>query len=588
MRPTISQLQQWNTDSIGAAAANVGSAAYTLDDCLDTAIRAVQDARYWYGATKRAASLRIGQEQDHAHEVRNILQQIADAAADAGTDLAYARDHVLNNVFLARFLGFTVSDTGAVTLADGETTSDTEQFAATISAGLDTVATTDDTYGRRISTLVEDLAGMVNGQPDVTLPGGERIDADQAVHMLRNLSPDQRRAVLSRMSADDIRHLIQADPDTMGNLDGVPFEHRITANENNIRNALADEIQAGRGDGARAGHLRAMLEQVDDPYPVPGAIDRQSPRQFIVFHNTGNGRTVEMIGRMGPGIRNATVYVPGKGTTMAGTAPIDGTNRKAGFNLAQQTRGPVFVYVDGDLPQTYPEATQTRFAADTAPRLVGFGHELDVELATHAPGTTRTYIGHSYGGSIVGTAEQLGLKADNIIHASSAGTGILDRPHNPDIHHYSMTFPGDIIQETQQLPFNPHGSDPDTAPGYTRLDTGTYVTDGVTYDSGPGAHGGYWDDPGSTAFRNMVKVITGQQPDLYVYREPDTYSEQADDLLDKAGRIFGGPAWQFYAHREDAATAAERLLDALTGTDDARGAVRGPAGGTFGRLTPGG
>lgn len=43
-----------------------------------------------------------------------------------------------------------------------------------------------------------------------------------------------------------------------------------------------------------------------------------------------------------------------------------------------------------------------------APKLVAFGKTLDAEIDAVAPGAKTTYIGHSYGGSVVGTAEQLG------------------------------------------------------------------------------------------------------------------------------------------------------------------------------------
>ena len=99
---------------------------------------------------------------------------------------------------------------------------------------------------------------------------------------------------------------------------------------------------------------------------------------------------------------------------------------------------------------------------------MAFGKTLDAEIDAVAPGAKTTYIGHSYGGSVVGTAEQLGLRADRVIYASSAGTGALDTGwHNPnkDVERYSLTAPGDPIHYSQQLPSNPHGGDPTPPPG---------------------------------------------------------------------------------------------------------------------------
>ena len=86
---------------------------------------------------------------------------------------------------------------------------------------------------------------------------------------------------------------------------------------------------------------------------------------------------------------------------------------------------------------------------------------------------------------------------------------------------YSLTFPGDPIHYVQSFPGNPHGHDPDTAPGVIRLDTGTVELDERTVDGGLVTHGAYWNDTESTAFQNMVKVIVGAEPDLYVPRKPD-------------------------------------------------------------------
>ncbi|MDL9938531.1 alpha/beta hydrolase [Gordonia sp. ABSL1-1] len=557
MRPTITQLQQWHTDSIGRAAARAGFTAAELEQSLRRSVRATDDATFWFGRTHNASTYRIRAELDHGCEVRNVLQQIADEAADAATDLTYARDHALRLVADARAQGFDVDDHGMVSDPGDEAAPETRSAASAISEALDAVSEIDDRYARRLADLSTDLTAMINGQPDVTVPGGTTLDPDAAVRLLAGMRPDQRRTVLAQMSPADIRRMIQADPRIMGNLDGVPFEHRATANEINIRNAIVEEIRAGRGTGERAQKLRELLTQQPDPWTSDDPHgDHTSERRFIAFASTPNGRFVEMIGNLEPGVRNATVYVPGTGTNLNSSD----SNRRSAFELARQTHGPVLLYADGDLPQRLAfdnlggtiawslldpfhandhaiddlrgSAVDPRFAREMAPRLVAFGHELDAEIAAHAPGATTTFIGHSYGGSIVGSAEQLGLRADNVIYASSAGTGVYDGPWvNPDAHRYSLTYPGDPIQYFQSIPENPHGDDPDSAPGVTRLDTGTFTRNGVVVDSGPSAHGGYWDDPQSTAFRNMVKVITGQPPDLYVEREPDIDAEgDARDL----------------------------------------------------------
>lgn len=507
MRPTISALRTWNPQTFADAGSAAALAAEAVDTGIDRAVRTFDSVRSWRGRTHAAAHQKIWQEHDHGGEVRNVLQTIADEASDAGTDLSHARDHVLRIVDAATSSGFDVADDGTVTHPDPRRASTAAEVSESIDSGLTAIDALDERYGSRLDGYAADLTTMVDGQPDVTLPGGRTMDADDAVHTLESLGPPQIRTIVEQMDPDDVRRLLQANPHVMGNLPGVPFDLRIQANEINIRNALVDEIQAGRGEGRRARTLREMLTPGDG-----------RERRFVTFVNTPQGRVVEMIGSLRPDTRNATTYVPGTGTTID---TAGGDNRRAAAELADQTDGPVFLYLDGDLPPDLRAATSPAFAAAMAYRLELFGTELDAEIARHAPGARTTYIGHSYGGSVVGTAEQLGLTPDRVIYASSAGTGVHDLPHPSGVERYSLTFPGDPIHYAQSLPGNPHGSDPDSAPGVTRLDTGTVEIDGRTYDSGIKTHGGYWNDPHSTAFRNMVKVITGQQPDLYVARKPD-------------------------------------------------------------------
>ncbi|MEO9329044.1 alpha/beta hydrolase [Gordonia aurantiaca] len=598
--PTISELKSWNLASLDKAGLVARDNATTLDGAIDGFVRAMDATDDWEGLTKAAALDAVRKEQDHAQEVRNVLHQFADEAADAAQDLEFAKDHVLGLVEDALRLGLYVSDTGKITEPEDP---DKRDEAATleyrIKEGLRTAGDLDTDYGTRLKDLAGDLGAMINGQPDVTLPNGRKIDADDLIAEMRGMSPEDRRAMLEHMSSGDIRRLVQADPEFMGNTDGVPFVVRANANEVNIRNAIADEIQKGNDQPGRDGRLkklRELLQQVDDPYGPKGETygdggmgfksgeDGKSERMIIAFQNTPNGRIIEMVGKMQPGIRNAAVYVPGTGTNL----DVSGDNLKAAQRLAEMTGGPVFFYMDGDLPQDLGDegitdsagkalsgalkngaalgplaaglgplgaplalggavlgaapavgdhlagtAADPSFARDMAPRLVSFGRELDAELDAVAPSAETTYIGHSYGGSVVGSAEQLGLNADRVLYASSAGTGVFDggwNNPNPDVERYSMTAPGDMIHYIQSLPMNPHGSDPDSMPGVTRLDTGYYGPDDDRVRrlvQGTDGHGNYWNDPKSDAFQNMVKVITGDEPIPYEKRVPDRPTDDA-------------------------------------------------------------
>lgn len=546
MCPSISQLRGWHLDGLAAAGAQARDNVRSIDESLDKAERAIANAPNWFGQTHDAATARIEQEVDHGRELCNVFNQISDNAEDAARDLDSLRSFVLGKVDEAVGRGFTVSDTGEVTHPDSERAEDAEQYQSAIQSGLDEVDRLDTSYGQALRTYAKDLAAMVHGQPDVTLPSGERIDPDALVDRMAAITPDERAALLAALDPETLHALVIADPQQLGNMDGVPFDMRVASNEINIRNALNDELQKVPPDQARVDQLNAMLGTIDDPLtPVSDQVDRQ----FVGFSPEGNGRMIEMIDSIQPGVNGVGVVVPGTNTNLNGSS----SNHKSALALADQSNSPILLYVGGDFPQGLDKASDETYARDMAPKLVDFGHEIDREVARSAAGTPVTYIGHSYGGAIVGTAEQLGLRADRIVHASSAGTGIYTAPYenpNPDVQRFSLTAPGDPIGAIQSLPRDtgiapmglpentdgqvgnplgglPAATDPDNIPGVVRLDTGYYGS--AFNDHSPGeiivgtdGHGQYWDDPNSTAFQNMAGVIAGGDVSQYVDRGIET------------------------------------------------------------------
>ena len=96
-----------------------------------------------------------------------------------------------------------------------------------------------------------------------------------------------------------------------------------------------------------------------------------------------------------------------------------------------------------------------------APRLVAFSEDVDRTVDATGRDIPVTYIGHSYGGSIMGTAEVFGLTADRTLYLAAAGAGVgVDDPsdwhnRNPDVLRFSMTAPGDLIEAVQGIPDQP-------------------------------------------------------------------------------------------------------------------------------------
>jgi pimeloyl-ACP methyl ester carboxylesterase len=240
-------------------------------------------------------------------------------------------------------------------------------------------------------------------------------------------------------------------------------------------------------------------------------------RQILDFDPSGNGRIVELTGTIGPNTTNVGVLVPGTYTNMADFNTY--AKDAASFvNADPQGHLAMVTWADGNFPQSLvPAAADPSYSQALAPDLASFSHQLRDQINTQAgPGNDVqvTVAGHSYGGAVVGLAEQDGLDANRTLYIESAGMG-----HNvwspsdlhdtqADVQRYSMTAPGDPISAIQgvQVFGLGHGADPNTFPGVTDLATGDYPNGQPI--SGLAAHNGVFTT-GSGAWQNMYGVFTG-------------------------------------------------------------------------------
>lgn len=148
---------------------------------------------------------------------------------------------------------------------------------------------------------------------------------------------------LSRPELQD--EVINAHPEIVGAMDGIPALVRVAANRLNapdwIAEAEADLAVEGISD-ERAAFLRseiAYLKQVlSDDAPVQ-----------LYLYDRDSSRIVEMIGTPSPETEKVITYVPGTFTSL-GDFYRGGAQQIAGY-LADQVPGTVaFVYKDGPFP----------------------------------------------------------------------------------------------------------------------------------------------------------------------------------------------------------------------------------------------
>lgn len=368
--------------------------------------------------------------------------------------------------------------------------------------------------------------------------------------------PELIRQVWESMDDDQRDALITAAPLIIGNLNGIPIRDRVTANRINIDN----EIQARRDEIARLEQLRdeavagayhsqdaiaaqydkliaeeqrqidyydSLLTQQVDWYDQDGRLHTDDGARVVVFDPriqaiaTYHGPIDPQTGDIPSWVRNVAVSVPGTGSNMTNFS--DGRGRDlyeaAGYDTA------IFQWSGGEFPQDIPAAMDPSYSHALAPRLRDFAGGIAVPT-----GANLTVLGHSYGGATVGLAEQAGLRADRILYVSAAGmgdgvSGLDDFPNTSDVPHYALMSRNDmvvgLIQGSEGDFHALHGQSSLTADGVTRLETGwidgadpssdnieNYNVPDNGMPSAIDSHSSVYT-PGSTAFNNIVTVITG-------------------------------------------------------------------------------
>ncbi len=523
-RPTVSDAQAWQPDSLREAALSWQAAATDVHADIEIAVQGVAATReVWTGSAAEAARddvLSLGRTSD---ALARAMVLAAVAARDGADQIEIARTAVLDLVSTATSEGFAVADDGAVAVHDAPTSLlvalsggdaalarelqalRAQELTAQVGDALDRLGAADADAGTDIeeafATLVPKAAATVPAGASAALfgdvvAGWPVTGQDRIAEQIATLTPEQRQ----RLVADF--------PRQVGNTDGVPWEMRIAANRTNIAQAILDEH-----DPARAAFYRTLLGEVDDP-AGGGRIDRQ-----IVAFDPARASLVELNGDLSVA-RGVAVLVPGMNTTIEGSAANSATARR--FVAATHGDVAVLTYLGGPFPSGnlvsgVVDAASPRYALDMAPRLVAFSEDVDRTVdavAADREPVPVTYIGHSYGGSILGTAEAMGLTADQTMYVAAAGAGVgVDDPgdwhnRNPGVVRYSMTAPGDLIQAVQGIPGGPHGADPDEMPGVIHLATGHY--DDGRLMAGWQAHSDILNSP-SDSWRNILAVITGDR-----------------------------------------------------------------------------
>lgn len=520
---TVSVVRRWRPETLSTLARELDDAARRLRDRVDDAIAASDRSQdHWIGTAADAARERARLIGADAVEVARRMVSASVAAHDGAEQIAAARSALLTEVDEARTSGFDVADDGSVTVV-----AEPEPLLVLLAGGQDAVA--EDMLELRaveLSARIRDALSKLEAadadaahditsalsdtetpdRPAATVPAGAwPVQAVDVVDAWPAMSQDRIATQIGAMSLEQRNRLIADFPQQVGNTDGVPWDMRVAANRLNIASAILAETGADSLSRRRIEFYRSLLGEIDDP-----ASGQRISRKIIAF-DTGRASLVELNGDLATA-RGVAVLVPGVNTTIEGSSSNTATARR----FVSATRGEIAVitYLGGPFPQVRDpisvlQSADTRFALDMAPRLVAFSEDVDRRVGDGVPVTV---IGHSYGGSIVGTAETMGLTSDRTLFLAAAGAGVgVDDPgdwhnRNPHVERFSMTAPGDFIELVQGIPGGPHGSDPDEMPTVIPLAAGDYDDGGPV--AGWDAHSGMLNRP-SDSWRTILAVIAG-------------------------------------------------------------------------------
>ncbi|MCV7281029.1 alpha/beta hydrolase [Mycolicibacterium flavescens] len=505
--PTVSQVEAWRPDVLARLGEDWERAARLIAanaEALDGGFA------FWHGAAADEARAHAKDIVANTDTLATALVLAAAAARDGAEQITLARAAVLAAVRTACDDGFEVADDGTVTpatspspllvaLSGGDPplaaellTARARALTADVTAALEHLESAD-------ADAAADLAEAF------TLPVGTAAVGADVVAAWPTTGQDAIAAQLESMPADQREQLVARFPRQVGNTDGVPWHLRVQANRTNIAQAVLHEA-----DPARLDVYRALLAETDDP--TGGQLRRD--RQILAF-DPARASLVELHGDLAKA-SSVAVLVPGLGTTIAGSAANNRTAQR--FVTATRGRVAAITYLGGPFPRgdnpltALAAAADPRYALGMAPRLVAFTEDVNRRVDATGRRIPVTVIGHSYGGSIVGTAETLGLTSDRTLFVAAAGAGVgVDdagdwHNRNPDVLRFSMTPPGDLITAVQGVPGGPHGADPDELDGVIRLGTG-YYDDGRPM-AGPRAHSDVLNWP-SDSWRAILGVITG-------------------------------------------------------------------------------
>lgn len=365
----------------------------------------------------------------------------------------------------------------------------------------------DKDYG---STAAQDGARKVAetyGLEEKDIPSGK--NPRKNAEWWEKLTPEQKQMY------------IDAYPEKIGWLDGIPSTDRDEANRKTVDLSLAEyELKKQHGElGIQDQRMYEGLLKLQGELDKTDGTGNEHKRLFVLGVDTrSDGRAVVSTGNPDTA-DNTAIQVPGTGNDL--TNVDEQIDRAGRLQRAAQANGSdntaVVSWLGYDAPEADGSVATPGRANDRAEDLRNFTHGM--RESHQGERNHMTVLGHSYGSTMVGAAASGdgGLDADDIVVVGSPGMTVdhaQDLNIDPD-HVWAGWAPDDVVSTVFS----------DKSLGENPAEEGF---GGKVIEVDTEGHSGYWDQ-GSRSLANQGAVIVGRSPgegDFRVPPQPDPPGEQ--------------------------------------------------------------
>ncbi|MGW7489915.1 alpha/beta hydrolase [Streptomyces sp. NPDC054786] len=483
-------------------------------------------ASEWQGVDSRYAFMKMEASENQLGTAQSDVTSITTILDTVHVEMKQAQDTLRQSVRTAEADGYAVDDHGNVTdgrpCPTGNADEDAQEdhalrvavmagYKNDIQAALDQAGTADWKGMQLLQkidafTLDKDYGAQAAKDGARQVADFAHLDEDS---IPSKKDPKENAKWWAGLSEQERQEYIDAYPDKIGWLDGIPSTDRDEANRKEVDLSLANyDMKKQSGElGIHDQRQYEGLQKLQTALDKADGSDDNKRLYVLGIDTKGDGRALVSKGNPDTA-HNVAVQVPGTDNDLVNVdEQIERVDR---LQKASRQRGgdstAVVSWLGYDAPETDASMFTTGRADPAGGDLRSFTHGL--RESHQGERAHMTVLGHSYGSTVVGVgaSQSGGLDADDVIVVGSPGMAVdhaKDLNMNPD-HVWAGWAPDDIVSTDasgKTLGENP-----------AEREFG-----GKVFDVDTSGHGGYWDK-GSESLANQGRIIAGMPPGDGKYR----------------------------------------------------------------------